>query len=175
MSTHGFILSQAQEFTFAFLNFTMFLTAYSSSLLRFLPGTPCPTACQLHPPDCTIHNLQRTHPCQPITQAFDEDGEQDQSQCQIPRNIRLLPIQLPVINYYCTSRPYLLSEVMWIFFQTMSKSLLNLRQTSTVLHSSTEPAISQEKLFRLFKHKLLSVNPSWIPRLQSSLRISQLL
>lgn len=157
------------------LNFTMFLSAHSSSLLRFFPGSPALQHASCIPQTSGIRNLQRTHPCQPITQAVDEDDEQHQPQCQTPRNIRLLPIQLPVISYYCTSRPYLLSEVMQIFFQSMSKGLLNLKQTSTALHLSTEPAISPQKEFRLFKHKFLSVNPSWLPRVQSSLRISQLL
>lgn len=127
------------------LNFTMFLSAHSSSLLRFLPGSPAQKLASCIPQTFTIHNLQRTHPCQPIIQAVDEDDEQDQPQGQIPRSIRLLPTQLPVINYYCTFRPYLLNEVMWIFFQNMSEGLVNLRQTSTALHLSTEPVISPQK------------------------------
>lgn len=104
--------------------------------------------------------LQRTHSCQPITQAIDEDGEQDQSQCQPSRHIRLLPIRLPVIDHHYQSLP-----PQWSYVGNLQEYVKSFAKFEANIHCSplsTEPSISPQKTFGLLKCSLPLVNPFWL-------------
>lgn len=119
--------------------------------------------------------LQSARSCHPITQAVDEEDEQYQPQCQPHRNTTLLWTRLPVMNHYDASSPYLLGEATWVLCKSMSKALLNLRQTLTAFHLARVQHFTTESIWAKQAQFAFGKSLLAVPNLQSSLRVSLLL
>jgi len=133
---HGFILSHAQEFTFAFAELHKVPLCPFIQLVEVPPHQPCSPGCQLHPPDwCHPLSCRRLIHASPSPRLLMKMMNSTSPSVRLPGTSDCCLLRLPVIKHCYTSSPYLLKEAMWVFCKSMSKALLYLRQTSTKLQS----------------------------------------
>lgn len=153
------------------LNFTTFLTAHSSSCWVSSLASPALQHASCIPQTCMPITCRGLIHASPSPRLLMKMKNRINLHVRFPGTSDCC--QFSFLSLTTTAHPDLISSVKLCgCFSRVCQRVCYIWGKHPLL--STEPAISPQKKIRLFKHKMLSVNPSWLPRLQSSLRISQL-
>lgn len=141
---HGVMPSQAQEFIFGFVELHKVPLWPFIQLVKVPPRQPYPPAWGLHPPGWC-----HSQPCRGLIHASPSPRLLMKMVNRISPSVSLPGTsdccQLDFQSLTTTTSPYLLNEAMWVICKSMSKALLNLRQTSTALHLVQSPAFHHRK------------------------------